>query len=254
MYRYKLTIEYFGADFCGWQAQEGVATVQQAIESALTPLLQAEDEGTPRLFCSGRTDTGVHALGQVAHIDLSRNMEAYKLLKALNYYLHNQRIKIVACENLGLASETDFHARFSCIQRSYKYRIINRLAPLAIEKDLAWHFPHSLDEKKMHKAAQCLIGKHDFSSFRAAGCQASSPLRSIDEINVMRKEDEITIYIAAQSFLYHQVRNIVGSLALVGQEKWTISHFESILKAKDRTKAGPTAPAEGLYFLSAKYE
>ncbi len=253
MYRYKLTIEYFGGDFCGWQAQEGVATVQQSIEEALTPLLQAEDE-QPRLFCSGRTDTGVHALGQVAHIDLSRHMDGYKLLKALNYYLYNQRIKIVACENLGKANESDFHARFSCIQRSYKYRMINRLAPLAIEKDQAWHFPYPLDEKKMHQAAQYLIGKHDFSSFRAAGCQASSPLRSIDEISVTRKDDEITIFIAAQSFLYHQVRNIVGSLALVGQGKWSAAHFKTIFEAKDRTKAGPTAPAEGLYFLAAKYE
>ncbi len=253
MYRYKLTIEYFGGDFNGWQAQKDAISVQQCIEEALSPLLLPKDK-QPRLFCAGRTDTGVHALGQVAHIDLCRHMEGYKLLKALNYYLRNRRISIVDCENLGKADETDFHARFSCIGRAYRYRIVNRISPLAVEKNLAWQFPHSLDAQKMHIAAQCLLGKHDLSSFRAAGCQANSPIRSIDEIRVSRHNEEVTIFIKAPSFLYHQVRNIVGSLALVGQEKWTIEHFEAILKAKDRTKAGPTAPPEGLYFLWAQYE
>ncbi len=253
MYRYKLTIEYFGGDFCGWQRQKDSITVQQSIEDALKPLLTAKDINT-QLFCSGRTDTGVHALAQVAHMDLSRNIEGYKLLKALNYYLQNHRIKIIDCENLGEAIESSFHARFSCIGRSYKYRIVNRLAPLAIEQNLAWQFPYELDEQKMHKAAQYLLGKHDFSSFRATGCQAHSPLRTINDISVMREQDEILIFISAPSFLYHQVRNIVGSLVLVGQEKWTIEYFKTILEAKDRTKAGPTAPAEGLYFLAAQYE
>ncbi len=253
MYRYKLTIEYFGGDFCGWQAQNNTVTVQQTIEEALKPLLKIQDKNT-RLFCAGRTDTGVHALGQVAHVDLSRNMEGEKLLKALNYYLHRHRITIINCENLGATNETDFHARFSCTARSYQYRIVNRLAPLAIEKNLAWHIPYPLNEDQMHKAAQYLLGQHDFSSFRAAGCQANSALRTLNEISVTRQHEEVLIFVAAPSFLYHQVRNIVGSLVLVGQEKWTTENFVSIFKAKDRTKAGPTAPAEGLYFLAAQYE
>ncbi|MFV0430641.1 MAG: tRNA pseudouridine(38-40) synthase TruA [Alphaproteobacteria bacterium] len=252
MYRYKLTIEYHGGYFCGWQRQKDVKSVQQTIEEALYQLMQKGDD-FPILHCAGRTDTGVHAYGQVAHTDISRNMEDYKLLKALNYYLKDERVKVIACENLGLAEQTDFHARFSCTARAYQYRIVNRLSPLAIEFGLAWQVDYDLDAQKMHQAGQYLIGRHDFSSFRAAGCQASSALRSIDELNIQRKDDEVIINIKAISFLYHQVRNIVGSLVLVGQGKWSEQDFKAVLEAKDRTQAGPTAPAEGLYFMGAYY-
>ncbi|MFV0322297.1 MAG: tRNA pseudouridine(38-40) synthase TruA [Alphaproteobacteria bacterium] len=252
MYRYKLTIEYHGGFFCGWQRQKDAPSVQQTIEEALQPLLLKNDAQAV-LHCAGRTDTGVHALAQVAHVDLSRNMDGYKLLKALNYYLKEARVKIIVCKNLGLASETDFHARFSCIERAYEYRIVNRLSPLAIAHGLAWQVDYDLDAQEMHEAAQYLIGKHDLTSFRAAGCQANSPIRTIDEVSVMRQKDEVIFSIRAQSFLYHQVRNIVGSLVLVGKGKWTAADFTKVLQAKDRTLAGPTAPAEGLYFVRAKY-
>lgn len=253
MFRYKLTIEYHGGFFNGWQRQQGQPSVQQVIEEALENLTK-ENDPYPRLFCAGRTDTGVHAFEQVAHVDLSRNMEGEKLLKALNYYLSNYRTTIVHCENLG--TDSDFHARFDCISRSYIYKIANRASPLALEKGLMLHVPYHLDAKAMHDAAQCLIGKHDLSSFRAAGCQANSPLRSIDQISVQRNEQNeqyVEIYIEAKSFLYHQVRNIVGSLLFVGQGKWNAAQFKKVLEAKDRTKAGPTAPADGLYFYQAKY-
>lgn len=251
MYRYKLIIEYHGGYFCGWQRQKDAPSVQQTIERALKPLLIDNEE--PVLYCAGRTDTGVHALAQVAHVDLSRNMDGYKLLKALNYYLKDAWVKIIDCQNLGLASESDFHARFSCTERSYRYRIVNRLSPLAIEHGLAWQVDYDLNAKKMHDAAQNLIGKHDLTSFRAAGCQANSPIRTIDEVSVIRQNDEVIFFIRAQSFLYHQVRNIVGSLVYVGKGKWTAEDFKQILDAKNRTLAGPTAPAEGLYFVKAKY-
>ncbi len=251
MFRYRLTIEYHGGFFCGWQRQQGQASVQQTIEEALENLVK-KDDPYPRLACAGRTDTGVHALGQVAHVDLSRNMEGEKLLKALNYYLSSHRVVIVNGENLGVNS--DFHARFDCLSRSYIYKISNRAAPLAIEQGLMLHVPYALDVQAMHHAAQCLIGKHDLSSFRAAGCQANSPIRSIDQIHVQPSGDHIEIFIKAKSFLYHQVRNIVGSLLFVGQGKWDIAQFAQLLKLKDRTKAGPTAPADGLYFYQAEYK
>lgn len=252
MYRYKFIIEYHGGFFCGWQRQKDAPSVQQTIEEALIPLLQ-EGEALPNLFCAGRTDTGVHAFAQVAHVDLSRNIEGYKLLKALNYYLKDARVKIIACQNLGLATATDFHARFSCIERAYEYRIINRLSPLAIAQGLAWQVDYDLDAPKMHKAAQYLLGKHDLSSFRAAGCQANSPIRTINEVAVIRQNDDVIFSIRAQSFLYHQVRNIVGSLVYVGKGKWSVADFNKVLQAKDRTQAGPTAPADGLYFVKASY-
>ncbi len=250
LFRYRLIIEYHGGFFYGWQRQQKQISVQQVIEEALENLIKKGDP-YPRLFCAGRTDTGVHALGQVAHVDLSRHMEGDKLLKALNYYLSKYRVTIVDCENLG--SDSDFHARFDCSGRSYIYKIVNRAAPLAVEKGLKLHVPYGLDVKEMHKAAQCLIGKHDLSSFRAAGCQANSPIRSIDQIYVKRNGHDIEIFIEAKSFLYHQVRNIVGSLLFVGQGKWDAARFAQLLELKDRTKAGPTAPADGLYFYQAKY-
>lgn len=226
-------------------------SVQQTIEEALEKLT-FEGDPYPRLHCAGRTDTGVHGLGQVAHVDLGRNMEEEKLLRALNFHLKGKMTQIIACKNLG--ENSDFHARFQCQQRSYIYKIINRLTPLTIEKDLAWQYERPLNEDQMQKVAQWLVGCHDLSSFRAAGCQADSPIRTIDKIEVVRHQEKVEILIQAPSFLYHQVRNIVGTLVYVGDGRYSEEDFQKLIKQKDRNLAPPTAPAAGLYFLKATYE
>ena len=253
-YRYKLTIEYHGSFFSGWQRQKSTSrTVQQTIEEALLPLQKTENN-IPRLFCAGRTDTGVHALGQVAHVDIERDLPAFKLLQATNHYLSKAPVRIVDCCALGRAENSSFHARFSCIERSYQYLIANRRPSLAIGRGLFWHIPEPLDTPKMQEACRYLIGKQDLSSFRAAGCQANSPIRSIYEAHITKEKDEIRFFIRAPSFLYHQVRNIIGSLIMVGKGKWDVDHFRDVIAFADRTKAGPTAPSDGLYFLAAHYE
>jgi tRNA pseudouridine38-40 synthase len=247
MYRYKLKVEYCGKGFSGWQRQSNSFSVQQAMEEAIYKAFQENVD----VFCAGRTDAGVHAIGQVAHFDMSKNIESFKVQGAINYHLKPNLVCVYDVENLG--QDSQFHARFSAKRRSYIYKILNRPQPPSIDYGFCWWVPIKLDVNLMNEAAQLLVGKHDFSSFRAAGCQGLSPIKSIDTISVTQNNGFIELYIEAPSFLYHQVRNIVGSLYLVGSKKITVSDFENILKAKDRKQAGQTAPAEGLYFYVVKY-
>lgn len=246
MPRFKLTIEYDGTGLVGWQRQDNGLGVQQIIEDAC--LIFA---GHPvRLFVAGRTDAGVHALGMVAHFDMDKHIPARKVQLAINYHTRDYRVSVVACEEVS----EDFHARFTCYERSYLYRILCRTGRPALEEGKVWWHQQPLDAQAMDEAAQVLIGHHDFSSFRAVACQAESPLRTLDEIRVMAADNgEIHVRCRARSFLHHQVRNMVGTLSLVGRGKWTTKDVQEALEAKDRAKGGPTAPAWGLYFVEAKY-
>ena len=199
--------------------------------------------------CAGRTDTGVHALAQVAHFDFEKDIDCFRLQECMNFYLQNVPICILSIEKVP----NNFNARLSAIERSYVYKILNRRAKPTIDANRVWLVPIHLDEEKMLSAAQCLIGKHDFSTFRAAGCQQKSPIKTINRINIERNGNLIEVTIFAKSFLYHQVRNIVGSLKMVGCGKWTEENFREIFEAKNRNLAGSTAPACGIYFLSARY-
>jgi len=238
--RYKLTIEYDGTPFCGWQRQDGQLTVQETLEKALSTALREKIE----LLGSGRTDTGVHALGQVAHFDSSQAPDLYKLRESINALVRPWPISV---REIEVASDT-FHARFSAKQRSYIYKIQNTRYPPALNVNRVWWFARPLDTKKMQQAADLLIGKHDLSTFRAAGCQAKSPVKTIDELSISREDDIVLVRIKAKSFLYHQVRNIVGSLVYVGCGKWSVTDFRTAFEAHDRTQGGETAPACGLYF------
>ena len=216
--RYKLTIEYDGTPFCGWQKQQGQLTVQEVLEKAISTAVRESVD----LQGSGRTDTGVHALAQVAHFDCQTEQDLYKLRESLNALVRPYPISVRAIESVS----DDFHARFSAKQRSYIYKIQNTKFPPALNTNRVWWLTYPLDIERMQRAADMLIGKHDLSTFRAAGCQAKSPVKTIDEIQVEREGDFVLVYIKAKSFLYHQVRNIVGSLAYVGYGKWTIDDFE----------------------------
>ncbi len=245
MTRWKLTIEYDGAAFCGWQRQSHCPSVQQAIEEAIQKFL-----GEPSaLHVAGRTDTGVHARAQVAHFDCAKETKAGAVRDAINFYLSPHKIAILKAEQV----DETFHARFSALSRSYRYRIINRRAPLALDLGYAWHIKRPLDVEAMQQAARILIGKHDFSTFRAAYCQSNSPYKTLDLLNVTRCGEEVIIATEARSFLYHQVRNMVGSLGYVGTGYWRFDDFKAAFEACDRTKGGPTAPAHGLHFWSVTY-
>ncbi|MCH8808925.1 MAG: tRNA pseudouridine(38-40) synthase TruA [Proteobacteria bacterium] len=245
MTRYKLTLEYDGRGFVGWQRQDNGPSVQAALEAAV------------KRFCgeavtahaAGRTDAGVHALAQVAHIDLDEETGADTLRDALNFHLRPAAVAVLAAE----AVADDFHARFSATERAYRYRIVNRRAPLALDRGRAWFVPVPLDAGAMHEAARALLGKHDFTSFRAGGCQAKSPVKTLDALEVSRDGDEIRIEARARSFLHHQVRNMAGSLRLAGEGKWSRADMERALAARDRRAAGPTAPADGLYLIGVRY-
>ncbi len=243
--RYKLLIEYDGTSFVGWQRQQNRLSVQEVLEKALSVAIREKIE----IQGSGRTDTGVHALGQVAHFDTTQSLDLYKLRESVNALVRPHPVSIKEIESVS----DDFHARFSAKQRTYLYQIQNTRYPPALDKNRVWWFVHPLDEDKMQKAADLLIGKHDLSTFRASQCQAKSPVKTIDEILVIRSNENILIQVKARSFLYHQVRNIVGSLVYVGSGKWTVSDFEKAFRACDRTKGGETAPACGLYFISVQY-
>jgi len=245
MPRWKLTIEYDGRPFSGWQAQQNCTTVQGVLEEAIQKFSGEE----ARLHVSGRTDTGVHALGQVAHMDLDRETTADEIQGALNYHVKPYPISVLAVE----AVDSEFHARFSAIQRHYVYRIINRRAPLALETGRALHVPYTLDMIAMQQAAALLIGHHDFSTFRAADCQSNSPMRTVDYAGFTHEDEDIRFHVSARSFLYHQIRNMIGSLLLVGSGKWSVDDFLTAFKAADRSKGGPTAPADGLYFMKVDY-
>ena len=245
MHRYKLTIEYDGTSFFGWQAQKNEISVQVTIEEALFKASQQR----LRIQAAGRTDTGVHALGQVAHCDLAKDWDPYRLMMALNFYLQDYPVVILKIEKVT----SDFHARFSAISRYYTYHILNRAAPAACLKHKTWHVPHKLNLDNMQEAASLLIGYHDFSTFRAQNCQARSPLKHMNSIDIQKDGDNIYVHLNAPSFLYHQVRNIVGSLSLVGKGRWKVEDFQKAFEAKSRKEGGPTAPPWGLYFTKIDY-
>ena len=243
--RFKLLIEYDGSALVGWQRQDNGPSVQQAIEDAIGKTTGE----TVTVQGAGRTDAGVHALGQVAHADIDYAIQPDRLREALNYHLRPAPVVILAAE----VAPADFHARFSAIGRAYRYRIVNRRAPLTVDRGHAWHVKVPLDAGAMHEAAQCLIGQHDFSTFRAALCQAKSPVKTLDRLDVRRLGEEIEVIAEARSFLHHQVRNIVGSLSLVGIGKWSVDRLAAALAARERAKGGPTAPPDGLYLTHVKY-
>ncbi|MGH1478765.1 MAG: tRNA pseudouridine(38-40) synthase TruA [Geminicoccales bacterium] len=245
MPRYKLTVEYDGQPFVGWQRQKDCFSVQGALEKAI---LDFSGE-TVTLQAAGRTDAGVHATGQVAHLDLEKDVSLETLQNAINHHLIPNPIAIVQATEVS----PDFHARFSAVGREYLYRIVNRRAPLVLDAGRAWNIPGLIEAEVMYEAGQRLIGNHDFTSFRSAACQATSPVKTLDRLTVVRKGDEIRITVAARSFLHHQVRNIVGTLKLIGEHKWTIDRIEAALEAKNRAAAGPTAPAAGLYLTKVVY-
>ena len=243
--RYRLTLEYDGSDFVGWQRQDNGMSIQQAIEDAI----ERFSGERVRVFGAGRTDAGVHALGQVAHFDLAKDTDAETVANALNAHLRPNPIAILAAE----AVDGSFDARLSARMRAYEYLIVNRRAPLTVERGRAWHVARALDAAAMHDAAQALVGRHDFSTFRASLCQAKSPVKTLDTLDVERSGDEIRISARARSFLHHQVRNMVGTLELVGAGKWTANDISGALAARDRKRGGPTAPADGLYLVAVGY-
>lgn len=245
MNRYKLTIEYDGTGLAGWQRQENVPSVQQCIEDSVKKFTKED----VRLHVAGRTDAGVHAFGQVAHFDMRKEMLASKVMGAINQHIKPNKIAIVDCQKVG----EEFHARFNAKKRYYVYRIINRRAPLALESGRAWFVPIDLDVEAMCRAASYLIGKHDFSSFRDSQCQSNSPIKTLDEVNIVQNGELIEIYVSAKSFLHHMVRNIAGTLKFIGEGKWSPESIKDILEAKDRCSGGPTAPAYGLYFIKVDY-
>jgi tRNA pseudouridine38-40 synthase len=245
MPRYKLTIEYDGAPYMGWQIQKHGPSVQGALQDAIAKL-----NGAPAIVQgAGRTDAGVHALGQTAHVDLVKDLRADKVRDALNYHLGKNPISILD----SVRADDEFHARFDAIERNYIYRILDRRPRLALDRGRVWRIPVRLDVGAMHRAAQCLIGEHDFTTFRDTNCQAKSPIRSVDEITVERVDSEVHIFVRARSFLHRQVRSFVGSLAEVGRGYWDESQMQDALEARARTACGPVAPADGLYLLDVIY-
>ncbi|MBR1777371.1 MAG: tRNA pseudouridine(38-40) synthase TruA [Alphaproteobacteria bacterium] len=245
MPRYKITIEYDGTNYAGWQQQKDAPSIQEELQQAAFKFL-AEDV---LITGAGRTDAGVHALGQVAHFDTAKTLDPFRICQAFNAHLRPQPISVL---NAEIVSD-DFHARFDAKKRFYVYKILNRRSRPALNINRAWWVHQPLDIERMQDAAQVLIGKHDFSTFRAAACQAKSPIKTLDEIRIERYGDLIFFYFSARSFLHHQVRNIVGTLKLVGEGVWTKQNVINALEAKDRKAGGPTAAAEGLYFEKIIY-
>lgn len=246
MPRYKLTIEYDGAPFVGWQAQDNGPSVQAALEHALGQL----SPEPVRVIGAGRTDAGVHALGQVAHVDLGRAWPAATLKAAINFHLRPQPVAVLDCAEVA----PDFHARFSACERRYLYRILNRPAPPVLDRGRVWWVPVPLDVGKMAAAAALLEGPHDFSAFRSSMCQAHSAQKTLDAVSVRRAGDEIRIEARARSFLHNQVRIIAGTLKRVGENKTTAEDVHRALATGDRREAGPTAPAAALYLVSVGYD
>lgn len=243
--RFRLTVEFDGRPFMGWQRQAHGPSVQQAIEEAAFAVTGERVV----LHAAGRTDAGVHGLAMAAHLDIAREIAPFRLMEALNAKLRPAPVAILGCEIVP----GDWHARFSCIGRRYRYIIANRRAPLTFETGLAWRIANPLDHEAMHEAAQHLVGLHDFTTFRSVHCQAQSPLKSLDRLDVSREGDRVIIVAAARSFLHHQVRSMVGCLALVGQGRWTGADVKAALDARDRGKLGLNAPSDGLYFVRAVY-
>ena len=245
MPRYRLLVEYDGGPYRGFQAQEGLPSVQGSLERAVA----AFSGEAARVMAAGRTDTGVHATGQVAHVDLERTWPARTVRDAINAYLVAEPIAVVEAEEAA----PDFHARFSAKGRRYLYRILNRPAPPALERGRVWHLKKPLDADAMHEAAQALVGHHDFTTFRDMACQAKSPMKTLDEVRVWREGDEIHLSFASRSFLHRQVRSMAGSLAEVGAGRWTAATLKAALEARDRTACGQVAPADGLCLVGVEY-
>ena len=250
MPRFALRIEYDGRPFSGWQRQESAPSVQQALESALSQL----EKDLPSVAAAGRTDAGVHALGQVAHCDMAQAWDPFRLSEALNYHLKPAPVAITACARV----DEEWHARFSAVERRYRYRIVCRRAPLVIEAGKAWRVNHSLDRAAMREGADHLIGNHDFTTFRSTMCQAKSPVKTLDEITIDTAPypagEEITFTLRARSFLHNQVRSIVGTLERVGAGAWPPEKVGEALKAQDRAACGPVAPPDGLYLTDVIYD
>jgi tRNA pseudouridine38-40 synthase len=245
MPRYKLTLEYDGAPFAGWQIQADQLTVQ----GVLTAAIEALSGEKTLVQGAGRTDAGVHAVAQVAHVDLARSWDTDTVRDALNAHLRPHPVAILKAERVA----DDFNARTSAIRRHYLYRIINRRADLTLEAGRAWRVPRVLDPDAMHQAAQGLVGKHDFTTFRSTECQAKSPVKTLDVLSVERKGEEVTVTAIARSFLHNQVRSMVGSLEAVGEGKWSADDLSRALDARDRTACGPVAPPDGLYLMRVDY-
>jgi tRNA pseudouridine38-40 synthase len=245
MPRYKLTIEYDGTPYVGWQAQDNGASVQ----GVLTAAVAAFAGERVVIGAAGRTDAGVHALGQVAHVDLAKDWDTETVRDAINFHLRPLPVAVLAAER----ATPDFDARFSAVKRHYLYRIVNRRADLTLEQNRAWRVPRPLDAEAMHAAARRLIGRHDFTTFRSTECRAKSPVKTLDRLDVARDGDEIRITAAARSFLQHQVRSMVGSLIHVGEGKWRTDDLAAALAARDRAACGQVAPPHGLYLVRVDY-
>jgi tRNA pseudouridine38-40 synthase len=245
MPRYKLIIEYDGTPFVGWQMQDNGTSVQGVVADAVSAFT---GERTA-VSGAGRTDAGVHALGQVAHVDLAKDWEADTVRDALNAHLRPHPIAVLAAERVA----DDFDARFSATRRHYLYRVVNRRADLALDQQRAWRVPRPLDVAAMRAAAQKLVGRHDFTTFRSSECQAKSPVKTLDRLDVSRDGDEVRISAMARSFLHNQVRSMVGSLIHVGEGKWSVADLASALAARDRTACGQVAPPQGLYLVRVEY-
>ena len=245
MPRFKLVIEYDGTPFVGWQRQINGRSVQQVVEEAI----ERFSGQSVRIQCAGRTDAGVHATHQVAHVDLAQDWRADTVRDAANAHLRPEPVAVVSAEVVP----DGFNARTSAVKRRYVYRILNRRAPPALDGNRVWHVPHPLDTDRMQAAAQTLVGRHDFTTFRAAECQANSPIRTLERLDVVRHEHDIRVHAAARSFLHHQVRSMVGTLMLAGAGRWTVEDVRRALEARDRARCGPTAPAAGLTLVGVEY-
>jgi tRNA pseudouridine38-40 synthase len=245
MPRYKLTIEYDGTPYVGWQAQDNGVSVQGVLTAAIAAFAGEQ----VAVGAAGRTDAGVHALGQVAHLDLAKDWDAETVRDAINFHLRPQPVAVLAAERVA----DDFDARFSAVKRHYLYRIVNRRADLTLEQNRAWRVPRPLDSNAMHAAAQRLVGRHDFTTFRSSECQAKSPVKTLDRLDVARAGEDVRITAAARSFLQHQVRSIVGSLIHVGDGKWSADDLAAALAARNRAACGQVAPPHGLYLVRVEY-
>ncbi|MEG3090019.1 tRNA pseudouridine(38-40) synthase TruA [Sphingomonas sp. PB1R3] len=245
MTRFALTVEFDGRPFMGWQRQSHGPSVQQALEDAV----YAVTGERTAVHAAGRTDAGVHGLAMRAHVEIEKAITPFRLMEAINARVRPAPVAVLACVEVA----PDWHARFSCIRRSYEYRIVNRRAPLTFEAGLAWQVPQPLDTFAMAEAATRLVGRHDFTTFRSAHCQADSPVRTLDLLSVERNGDRLFVRAAARSFLHHQVRSMVGCLALVGMGRWTPDDVEAALNARDRAQLGLNAPSDGLFFVAADY-
>lgn len=245
MTRFALTLEFDGGPFMGLQRQAHGPSVQQAVEEAV----HAITDETVTLHAAGRTDAGVHALAMRVHVDIEKELPPFRLMEALNAKLRPDPIAVIACDVVP----DDWHARFSCIGRAYLYRIANRRAPLTLERGRAWHVVQPLDAEAMHRAAQVLVGRHDFTTFRSAHCQAKDPVKTLGRLDVRREGEFVLVEAEARSFLHHQVRSMVGCLALVGMGRWREEQVAEALEARNRQKLGLNAPPEGLYFVKAFY-